>query len=37
MAGICYNPIPANGSASSFAFGQGVNADVGRWSNDCWS
>ena len=33
-AGVCYYPIPANGSASSFAFGQGVNADVGRWSND---
>ena len=34
MAGICYYPIPANGSASSFAFGQGVNADVGRFAND---
>ena len=33
-AGVSYYPIPANGSASSFAFGQGVNADVGRWSND---
>jgi len=26
--------MPANGSASSFAFGQGVNADVGRFAND---
>ena len=33
-AGVCYYPIPANGSISSFAFGQGVNGDVGRWSND---
>ena len=33
-AGVCYYPIPANGSISSFAFGQGINGDVGRWSND---
>jgi hypothetical protein len=34
MAGVCYYPIPANGAISSFAFGQGVNGDVGRWIND---
>jgi hypothetical protein len=34
MAGVSYYPIPANGSNSSFAFGMGVNADVGRWAND---
>ena len=34
MAGVSYYPMPANGSASTFAFGQGVNGDVGRWAND---
>jgi len=34
MAGVSYYPMPANGSASTFAFGQGVNGDVGRWPND---
>ena len=34
MAGVSYYPIPANGSNSSFAFGEGVNGDVGRWPND---
>jgi len=33
-AGVAHYPMPANGSASSFAFGQGVNADVGRFAND---
>ena len=33
-AGVCHYPIPANSSSSSFAFGDGVNADVGRWAND---
>jgi len=33
-AGVCHYPIPANGSISSFAFGHGINGDVGRWIND---
>ena len=34
MAGVALYPMPPNGDASSFAFGQGVNADVGRFTND---
>ena len=34
MAGVAHYPMPANGSNSSFAFGKGVNADVGRFAND---
>ena len=34
MAGVAHYPMPANGDASSFAFGDGVNADVGRFTND---
>ena len=34
MAGVAHYPMPANGSISSFAFGMGVNADVGRFAND---